>query len=520
MNIKEELRQNIVNTIPRLLTQLDRDPLSPTFGCFDRNFWHYKIRDFPSFVLQQNTLSLALLYKGQFKGNFCYNNPKILSFIKGGIDFWCKYQHKSGGFDEYWPNEDGYPPLVFSFFSTAKSYRGLKLDDKRVALCLEKAYHRWLKHEEKEASNQEIAGLAAVYEYYLIKKSPDILKNFNTRLNKLLKRQVKEGWFPEYGGADIGYSSVSLFYLVHLAATSNNKNILRAANSLVSFLKYFIHPDGTCGGEYGSRNTEYFLLGSLPFLAKKHKDALEILIKIKKDLNSFDDRYLFHYIFLSYIYAFLDIQKYTIRESQIKTANNTDNFCKYFDKSGLFVKKGGNIYFIVNLKKGGTFKIFYRNELKANDCGYRVLQKTNCYKVTSWINDKTKIEIKKNKLKIETGFFLNKYLVPSPLKHIGLRLLAILIKNKLISPLKKLLIFQNQKTEDKFIRTINLGRNKMVIHDRLQLTQKPSCIFKVYEGSIRFVPSSNFFNRNSIEIPPTKKEKKVKFFEQESIINF
>ena len=37
-----------LHEIPRLLTLLDRDPSSPTYGCFDRNYWHYRTQDFPS----------------------------------------------------------------------------------------------------------------------------------------------------------------------------------------------------------------------------------------------------------------------------------------------------------------------------------------------------------------------------------------------------------------------------------------------------------------------------------------
>ena len=36
---------NILTKSQRIFTALDRDPNSPTFGCFDRDFWHYKIRD-------------------------------------------------------------------------------------------------------------------------------------------------------------------------------------------------------------------------------------------------------------------------------------------------------------------------------------------------------------------------------------------------------------------------------------------------------------------------------------------
>ncbi|HJP53402.1 MAG TPA: hypothetical protein QF556_01655, partial [Rhodospirillales bacterium] len=44
--------------LARVLTQMDRDPDSPTFGCFDRNHWHYKMRDFASAVLQQGLFTL------------------------------------------------------------------------------------------------------------------------------------------------------------------------------------------------------------------------------------------------------------------------------------------------------------------------------------------------------------------------------------------------------------------------------------------------------------------------------
>ena len=37
-----------------------------------------------------------------------------------------------------------------------------------------------------------------------------ILTGLNKKLERILQLQSEEGWFPEYGGADIGYLSVSL----------------------------------------------------------------------------------------------------------------------------------------------------------------------------------------------------------------------------------------------------------------------------------------------------------------------
>ena len=48
--------------IPRVLTLQDRDPSSPTYGCFDRNYWHYRTQDFPSGMYQELALPLAQVY--------------------------------------------------------------------------------------------------------------------------------------------------------------------------------------------------------------------------------------------------------------------------------------------------------------------------------------------------------------------------------------------------------------------------------------------------------------------------
>src|SRR3972149_6662368 len=48
--------------LPRTLCLLDRHPFHATYGCFDRNFWHYRTADFPSAMYQEAVLPLALVY--------------------------------------------------------------------------------------------------------------------------------------------------------------------------------------------------------------------------------------------------------------------------------------------------------------------------------------------------------------------------------------------------------------------------------------------------------------------------
>ena len=56
-------RQLLAEFLPRILSQCCRDANSPSFGCFDRNFWHYRMRDFSSIILQQGGYAVLLAQK-------------------------------------------------------------------------------------------------------------------------------------------------------------------------------------------------------------------------------------------------------------------------------------------------------------------------------------------------------------------------------------------------------------------------------------------------------------------------
>ena len=46
----------------RILGLIDRDENSDTFGCSDRNYWHYRVTDFPSCWFQLSSEYVAKLY--------------------------------------------------------------------------------------------------------------------------------------------------------------------------------------------------------------------------------------------------------------------------------------------------------------------------------------------------------------------------------------------------------------------------------------------------------------------------
>src|SRR5208337_64775 len=92
--------------------------------------------------------------------------------------------------------------------------------------------------------------------------------------------QSPDGFFLEYEGADPGYETLGLHYLaklrseLELAGESDAARDLEAAVSRsLDFLSHFIHPDGSLGGEYGSRACPQVFPGGLEFWARRFSVA-------------------------------------------------------------------------------------------------------------------------------------------------------------------------------------------------------------------------------------------------------
>ena len=95
-------------------------------------------------------------------------------------------------------------------------------------------------------------------------------------LNSILTNQSTEGWFPEYGGADPGYQTLCMHYLAQIYIIKPSPELKLALGKSLGFLKYFAHPDGTFGGEYGSRRTEIYYPGGIALLASEFPDAASL----------------------------------------------------------------------------------------------------------------------------------------------------------------------------------------------------------------------------------------------------
>src|SRR6056297_1679227 len=97
----------LAQQFPRILTQACRDVNSPFYGSFDRNWWHYRIRDFSSSILQQGGYTAYLCSQTD---SFATYGHALKHLAHGAALFWNRRAKRPGAFEEYYPREQGYPP--------------------------------------------------------------------------------------------------------------------------------------------------------------------------------------------------------------------------------------------------------------------------------------------------------------------------------------------------------------------------------------------------------------------------
>src|SRR3972149_2116294 len=135
---KDFFSKEAISQIPKILILQDRNPHSPTYGCFDRNFWHYKIIDFPSGMSQEFVWPLALSYETNVINNPFYKKPAIKEWVEAGILFASRNAHTDGSCDDYFPYERAVGAAAFSLLACVESYKLLDIKDETALQFFEK----------------------------------------------------------------------------------------------------------------------------------------------------------------------------------------------------------------------------------------------------------------------------------------------------------------------------------------------------------------------------------------------
>ncbi len=79
MNDIERQIAYVVDGVERLLWQIDKDPLSPTYGCAHLAYWRDKTSDVADMRRQEGLLPLAMLFTGDYPGSHHKGDSRLLS---------------------------------------------------------------------------------------------------------------------------------------------------------------------------------------------------------------------------------------------------------------------------------------------------------------------------------------------------------------------------------------------------------------------------------------------------------
>ena len=512
MNNREIYFESIINQLPRLLSLLNRNTGSAAYGCFDRQYWLYRVVDFPCVRHQEAVLTLSLIYGLQHKDNPYFENENILEWIKASIEFWHKIQDKNGSFNEWYPHENSFVGTAFSAYAISESLLCLGEQIKvnsilKIALEGLKKAGDWLIPEmENRAMNQSCGAIIALYNIYLLTDDVKYLNAVGEKISLLEKYQNPEGWINEYGGADIGYLSLAIDYLAKYYDKSKDEKALKIIQKAVLFIRNFILLDYTFGGSYSSRNTEYIIPSGFEIMAGYIPEAADIARTIRTAIAKkatvipayLDDRYL---AYMGYTY----LQAYTKAALQIPDYAPKLPSTVNYPGLGIEIVKNDNFSLVFNYKKGGTFKITFSNNESLLDWGLIIESHNKKKYFSGWLNKG--VGTTKNNgqfFTANTHFQEIRQLMPSPVILVFSRIilpimswqwrLSKILKNKL----RDLMITRQTNTQTKLKRTLFLKDDGISIIDRIINGKDIKNIILNAKVSYIYVPSSCYYQPNDL----------------------
>ena len=332
------------------------------------------------------------------------------------------------------------------------------------------------------------------------------LEQSNKLLQRIFEGQSAEGWYSEYDGADPGYETLGIAYLAKYWKKTQDPQLFLSLKRSIDYLVYFVHPDGTLGGEYGSRNTELYYPSGMEILKTVLPQAgyiaNKMIIGIKQGYTlsplTIDD-----FNFVPLLSSYLDAYK-NLEPEMTENINGVelDNF-KYFDKSKIAVWTTDKIKLIIGLVKGGVIRC-YGNDgtLLYSDCGY-IAYLRNGSKISSQFldyNDNCQVS--------EANCCLERYFsyVPehqmTPVFYLLLRIFSLTVgrcsrvgnwaKNLLVGRL----IRYKKMSSLKIIRSVQISKEKLLIKDYLKIEGKIKVkeLIRKSKFSTIFMGSARYFN--------------------------
>jgi len=479
--------QQLLQMAPRVLGMLDREPLSPTRGCMDRTYWAWKFKDFPGARFQEGLFFLSFLHQTPLPENSYLGSGRLLSWIAGGFEYWCRIQRRRGDFDEAYPHEGSLAATAFTSFYLSEAFERvseqlLPATASRVKQSLVRA-GSWLLHNDERhgfLSNHLAAAAAALLHVFRLSGEARFERRSRFFLDKVLSRQSREGWYEEYAGADPGYQTHGSLYLARIWQLTGDTALLASLERSFEFLAHFVHPDGSLGGEYASRNTQTYYPAAFEMLADRSASAAWIATAMRPSVTSLAaaglgsvDRTNLFPLLNNYVFAELGLQACSDRALATEGPSPQPALLHFADAGILKVRRERYDLYL-GLRKGGVIRIFDRRSrtLAYADAGYIGRR---CGKLVSsqWGDPLREVRVGADEVRILGHFHEVPRAIMSPSLFLGFRLFSLTLGRVpafaiwLKSALVRALITRQRELGIHFARRVRFTDDLVEVEDRI-----------------------------------------------------
>lgn len=519
--------EKALNQVPRLLGNLDRNPFSPTYGCFHRDYWLEKVSDFPDAVRQFGVHSLALVYKYDFPNNMYKGNRKIRDWTIAAMCYWARIQHKEGSFDEFYPFERGWVgPTAFTTYTVAEAYRLLRseMSEKHAHIvhdALGKAANFIIggQIEEDHLANHHAMACLAVWKVFELFRNKHLKAGYDRLWQGFLSYQTKEGWSIEYDGVDPGYLSATVSFLAKIYQTKpDDDSLFEVLKQSVDICRYFAYPNGFYAGSLGSRNTQHFYCHGFEVLADKLPNAAAVAEKMLGGLSNnaqvppqiMSDRYVFYRV-PEFLLAYLDYKpRKNLSIATLPYEKKSLN--AWLPKAKIWAKRDKKYYLIANLAKGGVVKAFdvEQESVLLNDCGVLGVLNDGRVVTTQWVDNAYETSIDEEGWEI-TG---NLNVVPSnklftPFKNIIFRSIMLCLgwhprlAHMIKGQIRRILMLGNRRISVRFWRRLSVADGAYTLTTQLKIEDKTLSFRRLQFGDeffVRYVPQSRYFQWHELVV--------------------
>ncbi|MBI4678130.1 MAG: hypothetical protein HY748_11160 [Elusimicrobia bacterium] len=252
----------VVSSVERLLSQIDGDILSPTYGCAHLAYWRDKTSDVADTRRQEAMLPLALLFARRFPGSPFQGDVRLQRAVGALLTFWMRGQYTDGSHDEWYKGERAYAAAAFSAHAVARTLDVMREHLPRELLARAEASLArtagWLmRRDDLFKTNHQAVGACALAWAGHTLKEPRYTNAAKEKLASIVRTQTSEGWFPEVGHMDVGYTFLTVEFAAMAMEVMDDHSLSDPFARAFDFATEWVHPDTTVGEEYGVCHNPY-----------------------------------------------------------------------------------------------------------------------------------------------------------------------------------------------------------------------------------------------------------------------